>query len=463
MLSSLIPRSLPPSVPSSPPRTLRSVAIIGAGAAGLAAARELRREGHGVVVFERGAEVGGTWIYNPTVESDPLGLDPERHVTHSSLYASLRTNLPREVMGFLDYPFVVRKNSEDSRRFPGHREVLRYLKDFARDFDLCGMIRLETEVVRLAIEGDGRWSVRSRKVGKDLDGGDHYEEEIYDGVVVCNGHYTEPRIAYIPGIDAWPGQQIHSHNYRVPCPFYDQVVVLIGSAASAHDISRDIAGVAKEVHVAARSAPAGTLVKQPGYDNMWLHSMIESAHEDGTLVFQDGSSAHADVIMHCTGYKYHFPFLDTKGIVTVDDNCVGPLYKHIFPPKLAPGLSFIGLPWKVVPFPLCELQSKWVAGVLSGRVTLPTQIEMMEDIKALHSEMEVNGLPKRYVHNIGNYQFEYDDWLATECGYSAVEEWRKFMYSECGKNKIARPESYRDDWNDDHLVAQAMEDFKKFL
>lgn len=280
MLSSLIPRLLPPSVPSSPPRTLRSVAIIGAGAAGLAAARELRREGHGVVVFERGAEVGGTWIYNPTVESDPVGLDPERHVIHSSLYASLRTNLPREVMGFLDYPFVVRKNSEDFRRFPGHREVLRYLKDFARDFDLCGMIRLETEVVRLAIEGDGRWSVRSRKVGKDLDGGDHYEEEIYDGVVVCNGHYTEPRIAHIPGItlffiilssflhiiiiiiiiiigidnhitvrflsinqiywydiilsgiDAWPGQQIHSHNYRVPCPFYDQVCVQLASFSS---------------------------------------------------------------------------------------------------------------------------------------------------------------------------------------------------------------------------------------
>lgn len=31
----------------------------------------------------------------------------------------------------------------------------------------------------------------------------------------------------------------------------------------------------------------------------------------------------------------------------MDDNCVGPLYKHVFPPQLAPSLSFIGLPWKV--------------------------------------------------------------------------------------------------------------------
>jgi len=41
--------------------------------------------------------------------------------------------------------------------------------------------------------------------------------------VVCNGHYTEPRIAVIPGVDAWPGKQMHSHNYRVPEPFLDQV------------------------------------------------------------------------------------------------------------------------------------------------------------------------------------------------------------------------------------------------
>ncbi|KAJ0970206.1 hypothetical protein J5N97_023083 [Dioscorea zingiberensis] len=450
-----------PSLSSGHPPTPRSVAVIGAGAAGLAAARELRREGHGVVVLERAAGIGGTWVYTPAVESDPLGLDPERHVIHSSLYSSLRTNLPRESMGFLDYPFVSRQECEDSRRFPGHREVLRYLEDFARDFDLYGMIRFETEVVRVEMDGDGRWAVRSRKVDKN--GGDYDEEEFYDGVVVCNGHYTEPRISDIPGIDSWPGQQLHSHNYRVPDPFLDRVVVLIGSSASAVDISRDIAGVAKEVHVANRSATDGTPMKQPGFENMWLHSMIESAYEDGTLVFQDGSSVHVDIIMHCTGYKYHFPFLEIKGIVTVDDNCVGPLYKHIFPPNLAPGLSFIGLPWMAILFPLCELQSKWVARVLSGRVALPTQIEMMEDNKAFHLEMEVTGWPKRYTHNLGKNKFEYHDWLATECGYPVLEEWRKLMYFECRKNRIARPESYRDEWNDDHLAAQAWEDFKKFL
>ena len=94
-----------PLAPSAsfPPVIPRRVAVIGAGAGGLAAARELRREGHRVVVFERGGSVGGTWVYTSAVESDPLGLDPARKVVHSSLYDSLRTNLPRESMGFLDY------------------------------------------------------------------------------------------------------------------------------------------------------------------------------------------------------------------------------------------------------------------------------------------------------------------------------------------------------------------------
>ncbi|XP_042950511.1 flavin-containing monooxygenase FMO GS-OX-like 4 isoform X2 [Carya illinoinensis] len=335
--------------PSTDPITSRHVAVIGAGASGLVAARELRREGHSVVVFERGDQVGGIWVYTPNVESDPLGLDPTRTTVHCSLYNCLRTNLPREAMGYVDYPFVSKEDPDrDPRRFPGHREVLMYLKDFALEFGIGEMVRFETEVVcvRLVEGSKSKWKVKSKKRGKD----DVTLEEIFDAVVVCNGHYTEPRIAEIPGMNAWPGKQIHSHNYRVPEPFRDQVVVLIGSSASAIDISREIAGVAKEVHIAARTVRDGTFGKQHGYDNMWLHPMVESTCKDGTVYFQDGCFVLANVILHCTGYKYHFPFLETDGIVTVDDNRVGPLYKHIFPPVLAPWLSFVGLPWKVHPY-----------------------------------------------------------------------------------------------------------------
>ncbi|XP_020539716.1 flavin-containing monooxygenase FMO GS-OX-like 4 isoform X2 [Jatropha curcas] len=325
------------------------VAVIGAGAAGLVAARELHQEGHKVIVFERNAQIGGTWVYDSRVETDPLGLDPTRTIIHSSIYSSLRTNLSREVMGFRVYPFIPKNDkTRDPRRYPGHREVLLYLQDFAREFEIEEMMRFETEVVHVGlVENSYKWKVRSKKKRDDKDIDFDFNEDIFDAVVVCNGHYTQPRIAeIIPGINSWPGKQMHSHNYRVPDPFQDQVVILIGSSASAADISREIAGFAKEVHVTSRSVANETYEAQPGYDNLWLHSMIESVHEDGSVVFRNGRVVLADIILHCTGYKYHFPFLETNGIVTVDDNRVGPLYQHVFPPALAPWLSFVGLPWK---------------------------------------------------------------------------------------------------------------------
>lgn len=51
---------------------------------------------------------------------------------------------------------------------------------------------------------------------------------------------------------------------------------MIGSSASAVDISRDIAGVAKEVHVASRSVADETYEKLTGHANLWLHSMVKA-------------------------------------------------------------------------------------------------------------------------------------------------------------------------------------------
>ncbi|KAJ7010897.1 flavin-containing monooxygenase-related family protein [Populus alba x Populus x berolinensis] len=459
--------SMPP--PQLPPPISRHVAVIGAGAAGLVSARELRREGHDVVVFERDNQVGGTWVYNPQVEPDPLSLDPNRRIIHSSLYSSLRTNLPREVMGFKDYPFIAKNDKKrDQRRFPGHREVVLYLQDFASEFGIEEMVRFDTEVAHVGPVEDniGKWIVRSkRKISDDdreVSFGFDVDEEIYDAAVICNGHYTEPRIAQIPGISSWPGKQMHSHNYRTHEGFQDQVAILIGSSSSSVDISREIAGVAKEVHVTSRSVADETYQEQPGYDNMWLHSMIESVHDDGSVIFRNGRVVVADIILHCTGYKYHFPFLDTNGIVTVDGNRVGPLYKQVFPPALAPWLSFVGLPLKAVPFPLFELQSKWIAGVLSGHIALPSPEEMMEDVKAFYETLEASNIPKHYTHNLAGCQFEYDNWLASPCSCPGIEEWRRQMYDAASKSKRLRPEIYRDEWDDDDLVLEAYADFTKY-
>ncbi|KAK0586999.1 hypothetical protein LWI29_015944 [Acer saccharum] len=332
--------------------------------------------------------------------------------------------------------------------------MLKYLKEFVRDFGIHEMVRYETEVLNVGFVENNKWKVRSKTRH------DCYIEEIYDAVIVCNARYTEPRIADIPGINSWPGKQMHSYNYRVPEPFQDQVVILIGDSASAVDICKDIAGVAREVYVVSRSVADETYEKYPGYDNMWHHPIIESAYGDGTVVFRNGNVVLADVILHWTGYKYHFPFLDSNVNVSVDDNCVKLLYKHVFPPVLVPWLSFVGLLWKVVPFPLWELQSKWIAGNLSGRLLLPSREEMMEDVKAFYSKLEASGRLKRYAHDC---QFEYDDWVAEQCGCPGIEESRKQMFYASSKKRFDRPETYRDnEWEDHDLILQANEEFIKY-
>ena len=70
------------------------------------AARELRAEGHSVTVYEQGSQVGGVWVLDENTEDDPLGLKAARSAVHSSMYDTLRTNLPREVMGYADFPFM---------------------------------------------------------------------------------------------------------------------------------------------------------------------------------------------------------------------------------------------------------------------------------------------------------------------------------------------------------------------
>lgn len=67
---------------------VRRVAVIGAGAAGLAAARQLRLEGLEPVLFEQAEEEGGVWVYSDRTDDGggaPLGTDDPSRRAHSSM------------------------------------------------------------------------------------------------------------------------------------------------------------------------------------------------------------------------------------------------------------------------------------------------------------------------------------------------------------------------------------------
>jgi hypothetical protein len=108
-----------------------------------------------------------------------------------------------------------------------------------------------------------------------------------------------------------------------------------------------------------------------------------------------------------------------------------------------------------------EIQSKWVAAVLSGRVTLPSTDKMMEDINAWYASLDALGIPKRHTHTIGRIQSEYLNWVAKESGCELVERWRGQEVDGGYLRLVAHPETYRDEWDDDELIEEAYNDFSR--
>jgi hypothetical protein len=100
------------------------------------------------------------------------------------------------------------------------------------------------------------------------------------------------------------------------------------------------------------------------------------------LVFADGSRARVDVLIHATGYRLSFPFLDPADVALKDNHL--PLFKRMVQadPRLH-GLWFMGL---AQPLPtlvnFAEQQSKLFAAYLAGRYALPAPADMQAVIAA---------------------------------------------------------------------------------
>ncbi|CAG9463527.1 unnamed protein product [Pedinophyceae sp. YPF-701] len=455
---------------SSAHRKSCDVAVVGAGAAGLAAAKELRSEGHSVVVFEAGEGVGGVWRYDERVDSDPLGRARDSSAVHSSMYQGLRTNLPRELMGYPDLPFhpmAMGDRSVDPRRFCGHSEVLAYLEVYAERFDLLPLIRLGTKVVSCRPGSEEGAHGRAWDVVTEGPGG-ATERSRFDAVVVCNGHYFQPRLPDVEVAEGFGGVVMHSHNYRNPEDFAGKVVLVLGASASGEDISRELTSSAAHVYLSARTWMnpqwGGDTAPTGDGGNLERVANLVRVDADGTAHFADGSASARplDAVLYATGYHYAFPFLDEGAAeVRVEDNRVAPLYLDVFPPAQAPSLSFIGLPWKVVPFPQFSVQAAWVARVLSGRAAVPSREEMEAACAERYGALEADGVAQRHSHRQGEDQWAYNAMLADLGGEGMprLSEWRARMYKATGLTKRAKPDLYRDVHDDAEWLRAAEEEF----
>lgn len=78
------------------------------------------------------------------------------------------------------------------------------------------------------------------------------------------------------------------------------------------------------------------------------------------------------------GYRYSFPFLHPSCGVTVDDNHIQPLYKHMIHIE-RPTMCFVGVPFNVCAFQMFDLQARFFVRYLDGAMKLPPADKMRED------------------------------------------------------------------------------------
>ena len=402
----------------------RSVAVIGAGAAGLVTAWESRRAGHDATVFEQSRRVGGLWVYEDRTETDPLGQAPDERI-HGSLYASLRTNLPRDLMAFDGYTFDSAGGGHDGwPRYPGHAQVLEYLERFAADRDLLPRIRFGRRVESVRPDGEA-W---------------HVDGERFDAVAVCNGHFAEPLVPDLPGLGTFTGLALHSHNYRRPQPFADRRVVVLGSSVSGAELAGALAEVAESVHFSGRAFP-GT---QPAARSRRITRCppVVTVEREAVVLSNGERIDGVDAILFCTGYHYRFPFLP-PALARVRNNSVWGLYRQLVSIQ-RPTLAFVGLPFRIVPFPFFQRQARWFARMLAGDFSLPDRAERRRDHAAEIRALRRAGVPGRHFHRMEETQFGYLDRLARQCGDEPVPGWFRDLWTEHKANTLAHPGRFHD-------------------
>lgn len=418
---------------------IQEIAVIGGGPSGICTAKYLLAEKtfSKIQIFEQSGTVQGAWKHTTVDDGERIDI-PQRNpyqslsrskratsqdkgpVFTTPMYDRLETNIPHQLMGFADRLFP-----NDSPLYPSREVVSTYLEEYARE--VRHLIKFHTQVQDVHFVGSEQkdsWKVTFT----DLCTGDT-SSEIFDAVVVCSGHYDLPYIPDVPGISQWdqayPKTISHSKLYRSPDRFSGKKVIIVGNSASGMDIANQIAEVSfQPLLISQRSSSwlnGSNSVSEANRLSMLpqIVEYMEPTKYDRAVKFTNGRVEYGiDLILYCTGYLYSFPFLSSfqKEIIQ-DGTRVHGIYQFLFFMR-NPSLAFVGLPIRVVPFPLAEVQAAVIAKVWSDQLRLPS----MEIMKRWEDEtVKENGEGKKFLNLDDLRDFRYHnslyDW-ASKVGFA---------------------------------------------
>lgn len=205
--------------PQPGPERLDTV-IVGAGFAGLAMGRQLKRAGiENFVILERSPSVGGVWRDNR--------------------YPGAACDVPSHLYS---YSFFL--NPDWSRKFSPQSEILNYLERAADAFDLRAHLRFGCTVTAMKFYGEaGVWRIKLED-GSCLDA---------RTVISAVGQLAKPVVPDIKDTHVFEGSIVHSARWDAGVDYAGKRVAVIGNAASAIQLLPELAEKAAQLTIFQRT------------------------------------------------------------------------------------------------------------------------------------------------------------------------------------------------------------------
>ncbi|MCM3601241.1 NAD(P)/FAD-dependent oxidoreductase [Robertmurraya korlensis] len=315
------------------------VIVIGGGQSGLASGYFLRKKGYQFVILESSNVAAGSWPH---------------------YYDSLQLFSPAN---FSSLPGM--KFPSDLNQYPNKSEVIRYLAEYAQQFQLPVHIKKQVLSVK---KNNHIFTVKTKN-------GETYHSKV---IINATGTFRNPYLPQVKGSELFNGRILHSSQYKNPDPFINERIIVVGSGNSAVQIAIELSKVSKttlavrqpvrfqkqkvlgqDIHVwlklsgfdqfpfwrlgktAPKTKPVldlGPYKKQVDKGNPNQVKMFTRFYCDG-IIWPDGNKEQVDTVIFATGYKNHLSHLVKIGAI---DSTGEPVHVGGVS-TVVPGLYYVGL------------------------------------------------------------------------------------------------------------------------
>jgi 4-hydroxyacetophenone monooxygenase len=226
LVEELAPYEEDPRAPTwrKDPAIAFSVAIIGAGMSGILAGIRLKQAGVPFTIFEKNADVGGTWLENT--------------------YPGARVDVPS---AFYSYSFAQR--TDWPKHFSTQDILLDYFRACADEYGIREHIQFDTEVLSADFDDAPlTWSLRVQSPSGE-------KTVAAEAVISAVGQLNRPKMPDIAGLETFAGPSFHSARWDHGVDLKGKRVAVIGTGASAAQFVPVIAEETAELDVYQRTPP----------------------------------------------------------------------------------------------------------------------------------------------------------------------------------------------------------------